>query len=77
MLVRLEFLSADDLERATRIVLAGKKRLGQVLRDLGPLTKGASRTRSPSTFARSYQSLRPNEGAYEFEERPKARSTRS
>jgi len=71
MLVRRELLSADDLERATRIVLAEKKRLGQVLQDLGLLDKGgledaiALHIREILTKVFGW-----NEGAYEFEERP-------
>jgi hypothetical protein len=71
LLVRREVLASTDLERATRVVLAEKKRLGQVLREMGLLDKGgledaiALHVREILTKVFTW-----NEGSYEFDERP-------
>jgi len=70
LLVRRGLLSADDLVRATEIVVAEKKRLGQVFVELGLLDRGgledaiALHIREILTKVFTW-----NEGTYEFEER--------
>jgi hypothetical protein len=71
LLVRRGLLSPDDLVRATEMVVAEKKRLGQVFVDLGLLDRGgledaiALHVREILTKVFTW-----NEGSYEFEERP-------
>ena len=71
LLVRRGLLPSQELERATRVVLAEKKRLGKVLLELGLLDSGgledaiALHIREILTKVFTW-----NEGTYEFEERP-------
>ena len=53
VLVRYGLLSQADLERAVAIVLRERRRLGEVLAELGLLERTASRRRSACTRARS------------------------
>jgi hypothetical protein len=71
LLVRRGLLTPDDLVRATEVVVAEKKRLGQVFVELGLLDRGgledaiALHVREILTKVFTW-----NEGTYEFEERP-------
>ncbi len=71
LLVRRGLISPDDLVRATELVVADKKRLGQAFVDLGLLDQGgledaiALHIREILTKVFTW-----NEGSYEFEERP-------
>jgi Domain of unknown function (DUF4388)/DnaJ domain len=71
LLVRRGLISAEGLVRATEVVVADKKRLGQVFVDLGLLDRGgledaiALHVREILTKVFTW-----NEGGYEFEERP-------
>jgi Domain of unknown function (DUF4388)/DnaJ domain len=71
LLVRRGLLSAEDLGRATEMVVSEKKRLGQVFVDLGLLDRDgledaiAFHVREILTKVFTW-----NEGSYEFEERP-------
>jgi hypothetical protein len=71
MLVRRGRISPDDLARATEVVVAEKRRLGQVFIELGLLDRSGLED-AISLHVREILTkvFTWNEGSYEFEERP-------
>lgn len=73
VIVRQGFLKAEDLKRATEMVVRENKRLGQALLDLGLLTKDRVEL-ALTEHARLVleKILAAHEGSYEFEPKPES-----